>query len=105
MEAEAVLVAAATLVAAAVSAALLAAALALRQPFTVAAFEQRRPSGGHTLRAEVSADQVPRLDSIMAGLEYQLSGPTGSQRWAIDQQLGLPVGPPRLRANKLARRC
>jgi hypothetical protein len=72
MEGEAVLVAAATLAVAAVEAALLAAALARRQPFTVAAFEQRQPSGVHTLPAEVSADQVPRLDSIMAALECQL---------------------------------
>jgi hypothetical protein len=60
------------LVAAAVAAALLVAALGLRQPFTVAAFEQRRLFGVHTLPAEVSADQVPRLDSIMAALECQL---------------------------------
>jgi len=72
MEGEAVLVAAANLAVAAVAAALLAAALALRQRFTVAAFEQRQLSGVHTLPAEVSADQVPRLDSIMAALECQL---------------------------------
>jgi hypothetical protein len=56
--AAAVLVAAATLEMVAVSAALLVAALALRQPFTVAAFEQRRLSAAavHTLLAEVSAD-------------------------------------------------
>jgi hypothetical protein len=72
MEAEAVLVAEATLAVAAVSAALLAAALALRQRFTVAAFEQRRLFGVHTLRGEVSADQLPRLDSIMAALECLL---------------------------------
>jgi hypothetical protein len=57
---EVVLVAEATL-AVAVSAALLA-----------AAFGQRRLSGVHTLPAEVSADQVPRLDSIMAALECLL---------------------------------
>jgi len=51
MEAEVVLVAAATLAAAAS----LAAALALRQPFPVAAFEQRQLFGVHTLRAEVLA--------------------------------------------------
>jgi len=66
-------VAAATLAVAvaAASAALLAAALALRQPSPVAAFEQRRLSEVHTLPAEVSADQVRRLDSIMAVLECQ----------------------------------
>jgi hypothetical protein len=67
---EVVLVAEATL-AAAVSAALLAAALALRQPVS-AAFGQRRLFGVHTLPAEVSADQVQRLDSIMAALECLL---------------------------------
>jgi len=56
MEAEVALVAAATLAAAAVPAALLVAALALRQPLTVAAFEQRLLSGVHTLPGEVSAD-------------------------------------------------
>ena len=66
------LVVAATLAVAAVPAPLLAAALALRQSFTVATFEQRRLSGVHTLPAEVSADQVPRLDSIMAALECLL---------------------------------
>jgi len=72
MAAEAVLVAVATLAVAAASAALLAAALALRQPSPVAAFEQRRLSEVHTLPAEVSADQVRHLDSIMAVLECQL---------------------------------
>jgi hypothetical protein len=71
-EAEAVLVAVATLAVAAASGALLAAALAPRQASPVAAFEQRRLSGVHTLRAEVSADQVRRLDSIMPALECQL---------------------------------
>jgi hypothetical protein len=66
-EAEAVLVAVE-----AVSVALLAAALALRHPSPVAPFEQRRLFGVHTLRAEVSADQVRRLDSIMPALECQL---------------------------------
>ena len=68
----AVAAASATLAVASASAALLVAALARRQPFTVAAFEQRQPSGVHTLPAEVSADQVPRLDSIMPALECQL---------------------------------
>jgi hypothetical protein len=62
MEAAAALVAAvgleaaATLAVAAVSAVLLVAALALRQPFTEAAFEQRRPSGGRTFPGQVSAE-------------------------------------------------
>jgi hypothetical protein len=63
---EVVLVAAATL-----AAALLAGALALRQPLA-APFGQRRLSAVHTLPAEVSADQVQRLDSIMAALECLL---------------------------------
>jgi hypothetical protein len=72
MEAGAVLVAAATLAAAVVAVALPAAALALRLPSTVAAFVQRRLSGVRTLAAEVSADQVPRLDSIITALECLL---------------------------------
>jgi hypothetical protein len=74
-EAEAVLVAAATLavaadtlVAAGVSGALLVAALGLRQLSTVAAFEEHQLFGGHTLAAEVSAHRVPRLDSIMGAV-------------------------------------
>jgi len=55
----------ATLAVAAVSAASLVGALALRQPSTVAAFEQHRLSGVHTLPAEVLADQVSHLDPIM----------------------------------------
>ena len=50
---------------AAVSGALLAAAPALRQFSMVAALEEHRLSGGHTLPVEVSADQVSHLDSIM----------------------------------------
>ena len=48
-----------------VPAVLLVAALARHQPSTVAAFEQHRLSGAHTLAAEALADQVPLLDSIM----------------------------------------
>jgi hypothetical protein len=70
--AEAVSVAEVTLAAGAVSAPLLAVARALRQPFPVAAFEQRRLSGVHTSPVEVSADQVPRLHSFIAGLECLL---------------------------------
>jgi hypothetical protein len=61
-------VAAATLAVAAVSGALLVAALAPRQPSTVVAFEEHQLSGVHTLAAEVLADQVPHLDSIMVVL-------------------------------------
>jgi len=72
MQAEAVLVAEATLAVAAVSAALLEAALALRQPFTVAAFEQRRLFGVRTLPAEVSPARLPRRTSTMVAEECQL---------------------------------
>jgi hypothetical protein len=84
MEVEA-LVAAATLAVAAVSTALLAVARALPQPSTVAAFEQRRLSGVRILRVEVSADQLPRLDSIITALGYLLRGRAGSLLWATDQ--------------------
>ena len=56
----------------AASVALPLAALVPGQHFTVVAFEQRRLRGVHTLPAEVSAAQVPRLDSIMADLQCQL---------------------------------
>ena len=75
MEAEEVLVAEATLAVvavAAVSAALLAAALALRQPFTVAAFEQRRLFGVHTLPAEVSPAKLPHRTSTTVAEECRL---------------------------------
>ena len=67
--AEAVQVAVATLAVVSVPAVLLVAALARHQLSTVAAFEQHRLSGGHTLAAEASADQVPLLDSIMVLIE------------------------------------
>jgi hypothetical protein len=60
------LVVAATLVVVAdVSVALLVAALVRRQLSTEEAFEEHRLSRVHTLPAEVLADQVPHLDSIM----------------------------------------
>ena len=62
----------ATSAVAAVSGALLAAAPVLRQFSRVAAFEQHRLSGGHTLPVEVSADQVLHLDLTMAALECLL---------------------------------
>jgi hypothetical protein len=60
-------VAAATLVVAAVPAVLLVAALALHQLSTAVAFEEHRLSAAaaHTLPAEVLADQLSHLDSIM----------------------------------------
>jgi hypothetical protein len=70
MEAEEVLVA--VVAVAAVSAALRAVALALRQPFTVAVFEQRRLFGVHTLPAEVSPARLPRRTSTTVAVECQL---------------------------------
>jgi hypothetical protein len=70
--AEAVLVAADTLAVAVVSAALLEAVLVLRQPFTAAVCEQHRLFRVHTSLAEVSADQVRRLDCIIAAQECLL---------------------------------
>jgi len=63
--AETAFLAAAALAVAAMSAATPVAALARRQLSTVGAFEQRPLSGEHTLPAEVSADQVQHLNSIM----------------------------------------
>ena len=56
-----VLLAAVALVVAAIS----AEALAPRQLFTAVAFEEHQLFGVHTSPAEVLADRVPRLDSIM----------------------------------------
>jgi hypothetical protein len=63
---EAVLVVAGTLAVADVSGALLVVALARRQLSMVAASEERRLSGDHTLAVERSADQALQLDSTMA---------------------------------------
>jgi len=67
--AEAVLVAEVTSEAAVVLAALLAAALAPRQPFTVAVCEQRPLSKVRTSPAGVLTAQLPRLDPIITALE------------------------------------
>jgi hypothetical protein len=60
----------ATLAVAAVPAVLLVAALALHQLSTAVVFEEHQLSvaAGHTLPAEVLADQVPHLASIMVAL-------------------------------------
>jgi hypothetical protein len=63
-----ILVVGVTLAVAAVSAALLVVVLAPRQLSIVAAFEGHRLSGGHTLAAEVSADQAWLLDSTTVGI-------------------------------------
>ncbi len=60
-----VLAAAAALAVAAMSAATPVAALARRRLSMETAFEQRPLSGEHTFPAEVSADQVQHLNSIM----------------------------------------
>jgi hypothetical protein len=65
-EEEAVLIVAGTLVVAGVLGGLPAAGPELRQLSKVAAFEERRLSGGLTLLEEVWRDQVPRLGSITA---------------------------------------
>jgi hypothetical protein len=56
MEEEVVSVVEPTLAVAAVSAVLVVAALALRQPFTVAAFDQRHLTVGHILPGKVLAE-------------------------------------------------
>jgi len=91
-------VAAATLVVAAVSVALLVAALARRQLSTGEAFEEHQSPGEHTLPAEMLADQVPHLDSIMVVLAClrcgrrdslaQSGGPPGRISAALLQLLG-----------------
>jgi len=77
------LVVAATLAAAA----LLVVVLAPRLVSTVAAFEQHRLSGVHTLPAEVLADQVSHLDSIMVVIACLLCG----RRDSLAQSVG-PLG-------------
>ena len=75
-----------TLAVAAVSVALLVEALARRQPSAVAAFAELRVSGVPILPAEVLADQVPHLDSIMVVIACLLRGRRGSlARW-VDPQ-------------------
>jgi len=85
---------AATLAVAAVPGALLGAALAPRQPSTVAAFEQHRLSGVHTIPAEALADQVSHLDRIMVVLACLPCG----RRDSLVQSVG-PLG--RMSADRL----
>ena len=95
-------VAAATLAVAAVSADLLVAALAPRQPSTVAAFEQHRLSAVHTLPAEVLADQVSRLDPTMVVLACLPCGRRDSPAQSVRPQDGMSTGPPQLLGNQTA---
>jgi hypothetical protein len=86
-------VAAATLAVAAVSAALLVAALAPRQPSTVAALELHRLSAVHTLPAEVLADQVSHLDSIMVVIACLPCGRRDSPAQSVRPQDRMSTGP------------
>jgi hypothetical protein len=95
-------VAAATLAVAAVSAALLVAALAPRQPSTVAALELHRLSAVHTLPAEVLADQVSHLDSIMVVLGWLPCGRRDSLAQSLRPQDLMSAGPPQLLGNQIA---
>ena len=89
-----VLLAAVALVVAAIS----VAALAPRQPFTAVVFEEHQSAGVHTLPAEVLADQVPHLDSIMVVIAClpcdhkdslaQSGGPPARMSAALLQLLG-----------------
>jgi hypothetical protein len=82
-----VLLAAVALVVAAIS----AVALALRQPSTAVAFEEHQSPGVHTLPAEVLADQVPHLDSIMVVIAYQPCDRRDSVAQSVD--LRRPISP------------
>jgi hypothetical protein len=93
-------VAAGTLVAAAALGALLAAALAPRQPSTVAAFEQHRLSGAHTLPAEVLVDQASHLDPIMVVLACLPCVRRGSLAQSVDPQGHMSAGPLQLLGNQ-----
>jgi hypothetical protein len=95
-------VVAATWVAAAVSGALLVGALALRQPSTVAAFEQHRLSGVRTLPAEVLVDQASHLDSIMVVLACLPAGRRDSLAQSVDPQGHMSAGPLQLLGNQTA---
>ena len=75
---------AATLAVATVPGALLGEAPAPRQLSIVAAFEQHQLSGGHIIRAEVSADQVSHLDRIMV----VLACPPCGRRDSLAQSVG-----------------
>jgi hypothetical protein len=77
-----VLLAAVALVVAAISAAV----LAPRQPSTAVAFEEHQSPGVHILPAEMLADQVPHLDSIMVVIACLPCG----RRDSLAQLGGLP---------------
>jgi len=95
-------VAAATLEVAAMSADLLVAALAPRQPSTVAAFEQHRLSAVHTLRAAVSADQMSHLAPIMVVIACLPCGRRDSPARSVHPQDRMSTGPPQQLGNQTA---
>jgi len=89
--AESGLVVAATLAVAAGPGALLVAVLAPRR-LSTAAFEQHRLSGVHTLPAEVLADQVSHLDSIMVILACLPRGRRDSPAQSVSKQDRMSAG-------------
>jgi hypothetical protein len=97
-------VVAATLAVAAVLAALPVAALARRQLSMGEAFEEHRPSAAaaHTIPAEVLADQVSHLDSIMVVLGWLPCGRRDSLAQSLRPQDLMSAGPPQLLGNQTA---
>lgn len=76
-----------------VSEALLAAALGPRRLSMAAAFEQHRLSGGHTLAAEVTADQAPDPDSTMVVIVWLPGGRRDSLAHSVGPQGRMSEGP------------
>jgi len=91
-----------TVAVAAASGALLVVALAPRQPFMVAAFEQHRLSAGHTLPAEVLADRLSHLDPIMVVIACLLCGRRDSPAQSARLQDRMSTGPPQPLSNQTA---
>jgi hypothetical protein len=97
-------VAAATLAVAAASVALLVAALAPRQLSTVVAFQEHRLSAAaaDTLPAEVLADQVSHLDSIMVVIACLPCGRRDSPAQSLRPRDRMSTGPPQRLGNQTA---
>ena len=93
-----VLLAAVALVVAAIS----VAALAPRQPFTAVVFEEHQSPGVHTLAAEVLADQVSDLASIMVVIAYLPCGRRDSLDQSVGPQGRMSAGPLQLLGNQTA---
>jgi len=104
VEAEAVVAVAVTLAVAVVTlaAALLEAALAPRQPSTVAAFELHRLSAAHTSPAEVLAGQLSHLDSIMVVIACLPCGRRDSPAQSVHRQDRMSTGSPQRLGNQTA---